>query len=107
MTPEELAERIEIVTKDFSGNVSDLYSALGVLAAGDKLGWRVIRLTTSRGCYAKYQRILGLDFKKTFPEEGIYAKKSLGLTISKTLNNFWNVVKGIEAIDAIDKKKLV
>ena len=107
MTPEELAERIETVTKDFSGNVSDLYGALGVLAAGDKLGWRVIRLTTSRRSYAKYQKILDLDFKKTFPEEGVHARKSLGLTISKKLNNFWNVVKGIEAIDAVDKKTLV
>lgn len=107
MTPEELSERIENITKDYAGSVHDLYSAIGVLAVGDKLGWRVLRITLGRGTYSKYQKILDVDFKEAFPEEGVHARKSLGLDIVKKLNNFWNVVKGVEAIDPIKKKMLV
>lgn len=107
MTPEELSERIENITKDYAGSVHDLYSAIGVLAVGDKLGWRVLRITLGRGTYSKYQKILDVDFKEAFPEEGVHARKSLGLGIVKKLNNFWNVVKGVEAIDPIKKKMLV
>jgi len=107
MTPEQLSNQIESIVTEYTGSVHDLYSAIGVLAVGDKLGWRVLRMTLSRRSYAKYQKILGMDFKLVFPEEGLHARKSVGLDISKKLNNFWNVVKGIETIDADSKKMLV
>jgi hypothetical protein len=106
MTPEQLVARIDSAVTDYTGLTSDLYMAVGVLAVGHKLGWRVLRLTLSSRCYARYQKILGVDFKEFFPEEGVLAGKSVGLKIVTHLNNFWNVVRGAEAIDATKKRTL-
>jgi hypothetical protein len=107
MTPEELADRIENITKDYTGSVHDLYSAIGVLAVGEKLGWRVLRITLGRGTYAKYQKILNVDFKEAFPEEGLHARKSVALDIAKKFNNFWEVVRGHAPMDSTKRKMLV
>jgi hypothetical protein len=102
-----LEDRVEAITKDYSGSVHDLYSAIGVLAVGDKLGWRVLRITLGAGTYLKYQKILGVDFKEEFPERGVYSRKSLALDLVDKLNNFWDVVKGKASIDPVLKKTLV
>lgn len=107
MTSEELLTHIDTVMKDYQGSVHDLYGAIGVMAVGEGLGWRVLRITLGHHTYTKYQRILKLDFKKEFPERGIYARKSLALDIVDKFHNFWNVVKGVEKIDPIVKKTLV
>lgn len=107
MTPEQLTNQIESIVTEYTGSVHDLYSAIGVLAVGDKLGWRVLRITLNTRTYLKYQQILGVDFKEIFPEEGVHSRKSVALDIVKKFHNFWNVVKGIEKIDLEQKKMLI
>lgn len=102
-----LEDRVEAITKDYTGSIHDLYSAVGVLAIGQLVGWRVLRITLGMSTYAKYQRILGVDFKVEFPERGNYAKKSLALDMVDGLKNFWDVVKGKDKIDPIVKRTLV
>jgi|WetSurSiteA1Bulk_404760.scaffolds.fasta_scaffold29676_2 hypothetical protein len=106
MTQEQLVEHIDKVTKDYKGDITVLYSAIGVLSLGESFGWRVLRITLGSPTYTKYQRILGIDFKTQFPERGRYAHKSLGLKIADQTGNFWNVVKGIESINHVEKKSL-
>jgi hypothetical protein len=107
MTPEQLVDHIDKVTKDYKGDITLLYGAIGVLSVGDALGWRVLRITLGSHTYTKYQRILGIDFKTQFEPKGRYAHKSLGLKIVEQADNFWNVVKGIESINHVEKKSLV
>ena len=106
MTPDELADYIDKLSKDFEGDFSDLYRAVGVLSVGDAFGWRVLRITLGSATYTKYQRILGVEFKEIFPERGRYAHKSIGLDIVDGMGNFWKVVRGAEKIDPIKKKSI-
>lgn len=59
---------------------------------GRVYGWRVIRIITSSKIYTRHQRILSLDFKQVLPEETDLSKKSIGYSIAKKLDKFWDVV---------------
>jgi hypothetical protein len=106
MSLEDFDAHLDGVIKDYQGSIDHVIYAVGAYFVGRHLGWKVIRLVSSRASYARHQRVLGLDFKNELPERGKYAHKSLGLHISDKLDSFWNVVKGKETIDA-DKKKLL
>jgi hypothetical protein len=103
----DLESFIDDFVKDYKGSFDDLYRSLGILVLGKTLGWKVLRITLGNNTYLKYQKILGLDFKQEFREKGIYAHKSVALELVEKLENFWNVVKGIEKIDHKRKKMLV
>lgn len=107
----EILDKIESIVDEYHGSAPDLYSALGVFVVGEHLGWQTLRITLGRGTYAKYQKILGMDFKKTFPKRGVYARKSLALKIvdktSDAVDYFWSVVKGHTTMDSVERKTLV
>lgn len=104
---EDLEVFVERIITDYHGDSHSLYCAIGALVCGKFLGWRVLRITIASPTYLKYQKILGVDFKKMFPEETKHSRKSWGLTIVKELNNFWDVVKGLASIDSEKKKTLI
>ena len=106
MTDSEFLAHIDKVSKNYKGDSDVLISAVGSLMVGRIYGWRVLRIIVSNPSYIKYQRILGLEFKSVLPEETEHSNKSIGYKIVKTLNNFWQVVRGQSSIDSKDKRRL-
>lgn len=92
MTDAELLEHIDKVAAEYIGDISHLSSAIGAVMLGRVYGWRVIRIITSSKIYTRHQRILSLDFKQVLPEETELSKKSIGYSIAKKLDKFWDVV---------------
>jgi len=92
MTDPELLAHLDKVAAEYVGDVSHLSGAIGAVMLGRLYGWRVIRITTTSKVYSRHQRILSLDFKKVLPEETELSKKSIGYSLAKQLDKFWDVV---------------
>lgn len=82
----------------FKGDISTLSSAIGFLRLGHHVGWRVLVMAYHKATIKKYEEILGIDIRIFFPEEGPASERSIGLTIAKKLNKFWDIVRGQEKI---------
>ena len=78
----------------FRGQVPALEQAIGVWIVGRKFGWKVLYLVHDRKTLAKYEKILGIDFRSELPEEGPLAKKSLAWQAVQKVSNFWKAVRG-------------
>jgi hypothetical protein len=85
---------IDPLIEDFRGNVNELEQAIGVWIVGRKFGWKVLFLVHDRKTLAKYEKLLGIDFRKELPPEGPLANKSLAWTAFKKFTNFWKAVRG-------------
>ncbi len=105
MTDSELLEHIDKIATEYKGDVSQLSSAIGAVMLGRLYGWRVIRITTTSKVYTRHQRVLSLDFKQVLPKETELSKKSIGYSIAKKLDKFWDVVNSKVKIDP-DKKMI-
>ncbi len=103
MTDSELLEYIDKIAAEYVGDISHLSSAIGAVMLGRVYGWRVIRIITSSKIYTRHQRILALEFKLVLPEETEISRKSIGYTIAKKLNKFWDVVNSKFKIEAHEK----
>lgn len=79
---------------NFSGQLDQLESAIGMLRLGHHVGWKVLVLIHSKNTLRKYESILGIKVREFFPEEGPSADRCLGYRIAKKLGNFWKVVSG-------------
>jgi len=90
----EIISHIDKVTKDFSGNINELEQAIGVWIVGRQFGWKVMLLVHDRKTLAKYEKILGIDFRKELKEVGPYAHKSLAWKAFEKVTNFWKAVRG-------------
>lgn len=89
---------------NFYGDLQTLESALGMLKIGYQYGWKPLLLTHSKHTIKKYEEILGIQIREEFPEEGPVAHRSMALSLSKKLNNFWKIVSGDYKYP--DKKKV-
>jgi hypothetical protein len=94
MNEKQLVEIIDKATKNFSGQLDTLESAIGYLMIGRKFGWRVMYLIHNRSTIRNYEKILGFDSKKVMPEEGPCAEKSVAYKAVKRVSNYWKAVKG-------------
>lgn len=94
-TPEQkIISHIDNLIPEFRGNIAELEQAIGVWIVGRHFGWRVMLLVHDRKTLAKYEKKLGIDFRKELPEVGPYAKKSLAWTAVQKVSNFWKAVRG-------------
>lgn len=108
-TDEELLKQIEQVTKEFSGQLDHLYEAVGMITTGRLLGWRVMRLVSSRRCWMMAWKLFG-DPKKLMPERGKYYGKSVGFKIIDGTMDYWDVIAGNvtrEDLPLHERKRLV
>jgi hypothetical protein len=96
---EELQKVETEAIASFKGDISTLSSALGFLRLGHHVGWRVLVMAYHKATVKKYEDILSIDIRTFFPEEGPSSERSIGLTIAKKLNKFWDIVRGQEKID--------
>jgi hypothetical protein len=102
LTADQLEEMHNIEKEaiaNFSGNMATLMSALGFLRVGYEVGWRVLVIAHHKATIKKYEQILGIEIREFFPEEGPGAPRSRGLKIAKSLNKFWEIVRGQEKIE--------
>ena len=109
MNKEQIDKRIEIVCKEFTGQMPILYQMVGMIIVGRLFGWRVIRLTASRSLWKKTTQAFG-DPKLLMPERGVLAHKSVGLKISDQLGEYWDFINGNKPRDEIplhDRKMIV
>lgn len=88
---------------NFEGQFDELEKALGILRLGHHVGWKPLVLIHSKKTIAKYEEILGVKLRDTFPAEGPSADRSLGYRIAKQLTNFWKAVSGETPIE--DRQK--
>jgi len=94
----------QLAIAKFTGDISELESALGMLRVGQQYGWRVMYLIHSKATIRKYEQILGIAVKEEFPEEGSSSMRSNGYRLFKKIGNFWKIVSGEEKIT--DKRQV-
>jgi hypothetical protein len=92
MTNEQLMQKIDDVTNGYKGQIDHLYEAVGMIVIGRLVGWRVMRLVSSRRCWALANDLFG-DPKKLMDEKGKYYKKSVALRIIDRVGGYWDHIK--------------
>jgi hypothetical protein len=95
----EETQRIKEAALEYSGLFPVFSAAVGTLIVGKLFGWKVLRIIHSGAVYAKYQRILGIQFAEVCPEEGPLWERSAGYATVKALNEFWKGVRGQIPLD--------
>lgn len=106
---DEQKQRLHEIEEDaianFSGQLDELESALGMLRLGHHYGWKVLYLVHSKRTIRKYEGILGdIRIRNIFPETGPSSYRSFGLALADKFSNFWKVVGG--DIKIPDRKKV-
>jgi hypothetical protein len=99
MIPESIFEpeqerQLKELMSTYKGDVTLLGSAVGALVTGRLYGWRVVRLLYSSATYTKYQKLLGIDFKKWCPETTELSGRSAGYRFTLKVGKFWEFVRG-------------
>jgi hypothetical protein len=100
----QLREIEENAIADFSGQLDELESALGMLRMGFHFGWKVLYLIHSKRTIRKYEEILNIKVRDVFPEVGPSSYRSYGYVIAEKLSNFWKIVSGDTKIP--DRRKI-
>lgn len=83
----------------FSGDITELEAALGVLRVGHHFGWRVLVLIHNKRTIRKYEEILAINVREFFPAEGPSHERSIGYGWAKQIGNFWKAVSGAIKIE--------
>jgi len=94
MSTADLLSHIDSVASEYKGDSHVLFSAIGAVFVGRLYGWRVIRVVLSTSTYAKYQKVLALDFKSVMSPETSLSDRSLAYKVVKNLKAFWAIVRG-------------
>jgi hypothetical protein len=100
----QLQQIEEDAIAEFSGQLDELESALGMLRMGHHLGWKVLYLIHSKRTIRKYEEILNIKIRELFPEVGPSSYRSYGFAVSEKLSNFWKIVSGDTKIP--DRRKI-
>lgn len=66
--------------REYRGIGTTMESALGALIIGQYFGWRVLKLLHNPATYRKYEKVLGVEFKKVCPEITELGKKKVLVT---------------------------
>lgn len=101
-----MSDLFDRALSNFKGGADELESAIGMYVLGRHLGWKPLYIIHSKKTVAKYEQILGIDVRETFPEEGPAVERSHGYRVAKTFTNFWKVVSGEERIDRADRREM-
>ena len=91
---QQLLEIEENAIANFSGQLDELESALGMLRMGHQFGWKVLYLIHSKRTIRKYEGVLDIKVREVFPETGPSSYRSYGLGLAEKYSNFWKVAGG-------------
>ena len=94
MSDKAIILHIDKKTQEFKGQINELEQAIGMWFVGRQFGWKVMLLVHDRKTIAKYEKLLGIDFRNEVPDVGKYAHKSLAWNAVQKVSNFWKAVKG-------------
>jgi hypothetical protein len=106
LSPDQLFSEIERVCSEYHGQLDDLYEAIGLLAAGQVFGWRVMRLVAHRSIWRLATSLFG-DLKQLMPERGMFAHRSIGLKMADHLDEYWKIVQGVVKIPQHERKATI
>jgi hypothetical protein len=87
-------DKLDAAIKDFSGDLTELESALGMYLLGRHFGWRPLVIIHNKRTIKKYEKILKIDIRTEFDAEGPDALRSNGYNAARLLSNFWKAVSG-------------
>ncbi len=106
ISDDDLNSKIDLYMAEFKGDITDMFQVIGMIYAGRRYGWRVVRLVTSTRHYRMLLRDFG-DIRELMPERGFYAHRSKGLALVDTLGRYWDIVKGrLNAIPLDERRGL-
>jgi hypothetical protein len=99
MIPESIFEpeqerQLKELMSTYKGDAALLGNAVGALVTGRLYGWRVVRLLYTSVTYTKYQKALGIDFKKWCPETTALSDRSRAYSFVVKAGRFWDFVRG-------------
>ncbi len=100
---EELMQLIDEKTKTYSGDLSYLSEAIGMVVTGRLMGWRVMRLVSSGRCWSLATKLFG-DPKLLMPAKGKYYDKSVGMKIIDTTGEYWDYIKRVKPLSLPERK---
>jgi hypothetical protein len=91
---EQLRRIEEEAISKFSGDLTQLEAALGMLRIGHHFGWKVLYILHSKQTIRKYEGYLGIQVRDIFKPEGPSSYRSYGYTLASKFRNFWKVAGG-------------
>lgn len=89
-----LIDRVNDRSSVFSGNFDELEKAVGMLFMGRLFGWKVLALMHNKRTVRKYEKILGIQIREFFEEEGPLSSHLPSYELVKKLGNYWKAVSG-------------
>jgi hypothetical protein len=96
---QELLEKFDKLCETRKGDLIDLERAIGTYFVGRRLGWKVLFILHDIKTIRKYEKILGIEFKKEFEGYEDQAKRTNIYWVLQKVSNFWKAVSGAVAID--------
>lgn len=93
-TEEKLLPIIKKILDNFEGDAGELENAIGMMFLGTRLGWKPLLLMHSRTTIKKYEKLLGIEIRKVFPEEGRQPTRSVAYKYLRQATDFWKAVRG-------------
>ena len=109
LSNDELMVKIEDVVTDYHGDITDLYTAVGMVVVGRMFGWKVMRLVSSRKIWKIANDLFG-DIKEPgylMRERGELASRSRGLEVADIFGGYWDYVKGIKFMPLDQKREVL
>lgn len=91
---EQLRKIEEDAIANFTGDLTQLEAALGMLRLGHHVGWKVLYIVHSKQTIRRYEEILQVKIRDVFREEGPSSYRSFGYTLAKRFKNYWKVAGG-------------
>ena len=94
MTKSHSVDMFSTAIKDFEGDMTTLESAIGAYIVGQKIGWKPLLLVHDKKTIAKYEKILGRNFREEMDPVGVWCNKSNAWRAVQKISNYWKAVKG-------------
>lgn len=85
-------ERVCKAWEDYAGDVTVFESAVGALFVGRLIGYEGLQMLHSWRTLRKYEGILGITFKDTFPGRTKDSRRLNGIRRADTFKAFWKAL---------------
>jgi len=95
----ELIHHVNERASIFKGNFDELEKAIGMLFLGRLVGWKVLVFIHNKRTIRNYEKILDINIREFFDEEGPLSSKSVPYDFVKQAGNFWKAVSGNIKVD--------
>ena len=100
---------MDYAAREFSGQLDELESAIGMYVLGHHFGWKVLHLIHSKRTIKKYEDILRIRVTEAFDAVGPDADRARAYQIIVKASNFWKAVSGEEkyGMDRNERRSMV